>query len=230
MTHSVYRIQGLRHQRAGRTVLTVPELIINGPGSVAVVGDNGAGKTTLLRLLSGSLETPSNGVVQCLVDRRMVVLVDQDPYLFATTVAGNVGYPLKVRRVPRRERGERIATALKAVGLGGFERRVARTLSGGERRRVALARAIVLNPKVLLLDEPDAGLDGDAVAALEWLIQALSKDCLVVFSSHDRARAARLADRVIRLGDGRLIGGLAPFEDGVSPTPVPPSGVPIVPR
>jgi len=230
MTRSLYRIQGLRHERAGRTVLTVPELVLNGPGSVAVVGDNGAGKTTLLRLLSGSLETPTSGVVQCTIDRRMVVLVDQDPYLFATTVAGNVGYPLKVRRVPRWERGERIATALKAVGLGGFERRSARTLSGGERRRVALARAIVLKPKVLLLDEPDAGLDGDAVAALEWLIQALSEDCLVVFSSHDRARAARLAGRVIRLGDGHLLGGSAPFGEGLSPVPDSGSAAPIVPR
>lgn len=198
-------VRELRHDKGGRTVLAIPQLSLSGPGLVALVGHNGAGKTTLLRLLSGVLERPTEGTVNCTVEPLSVVMVDQSPYLFTCTVAANVSYGLKVRGVPRWARAERVRAALDEVGMGGFESRRARELSGGEQRRVAVARALAVNPRILLLDEPDAGLDAEAAAGLETLIAGLGDRRLVVFSTHDRMRAERLAGRTVYLEKGRLV-------------------------
>ncbi len=217
-----FHIDNLRHDKGGRTVLAIPSLALEGPGLIALVGHNGAGKTTLLRLLTGLLEVPTAGSVRCSVDPLSVGLVDQSPYLFTTTVAANVGYGLKVRGVPRWARTERVRTALDEVGLAGFEKRRARELSGGERRRVAVARALVVNPRVLLLDEPDAGLDTAAVAGLERLISRVAEQRLVIFSTHDRERARRLAHRVVYLEKGRLVHRVTAVNaDSVMPGSIP---------
>ncbi len=201
----VFTIWNLRHEKGGRQVLAIPRLTLGAPGLAAVVGDNGAGKTTFLRLLTGWLETPTAGTVNCSVPPFSIVLVEQSPYMFSTSVAGNVGYGLKVRGISRSRRGPLVAEALAEVGLAGYGSRPARELSGGEQRRVATARALAVNPDVLLLDEPDAGLDQRAVRTLESLILALGKNRLVIFSTHNRVWADRLADRVIHLDRGRLV-------------------------
>lgn len=206
-------VRDLRHPKGHGFVLEIPALDLEGPGLVALVGPNGAGKTTLLRLLSLRVERPAAGRVACTAPAREVVLVDQHPYMFSGSVADNVAYGLKVRRVPRRLRGGAVARALSQVGLAGAEGRPARALSGGQRHRVAIARALAVAPRILLLDEPDAGLDGEAVAALETLLADLARERLVVLSTHDRARAVRLAGRVLALEGGRLARG--------TPAPVP---------
>jgi len=200
----MFTLRDLCHQRGGRTVLQVAELAIDGPGLVALSGPNGAGKTTLLRLLSGRLERPTHGHIERAVTPMETVLVDQHPYLFADTVAANVAYGLKVRGMGGQARDRRVAHALDQVGMAGHGPRRAAGLSGGQSRRVALARALAVDPAVLLLDEPDAGLDQGAVDGLERILIRLAGERLVVFSTHDRERSRRLAGRVIALNDGRL--------------------------
>lgn len=175
----------------------------------AIVGASGSGKTTFLRALCGLV--PSTGAV--IVDgtevqrlpthRRNIGLMFQDDQLFPTmSVAENVGYGLKLRRLPRDERHRRVAGLLALVGLDGIENRDVTSLSGGEKRRVSLARALAPQPRVLLLDEPLTGLDPELRRRLQddlaTVLRSLSITTLLV--THDEQEATRLADEVIALG------------------------------
>ena len=185
------------------------------PGEVlAVVGPSGSGKTTLLRLACGLLE-PTEGVVRIggrdqtgvPPERRPVAMVFQGFALFPhLTVAENIGFGLRVRRVPRRERDERVARAADALGLTGLVDRQPAALSGGERQRVALARALVRDPAVFCLDEPLSALDpllrGDARRELAALLRADGR--CAVFVTHDQSEALTLGDRVAVLRAGRV--------------------------
>ncbi len=184
----------------------------------AVVGPNGAGKTTLLNLLAG-LDEPTSGAItfheqtleanfKSITDiRRQVTLVMQDPALFHTTVEKNVAYGLRVRGVDKHTRAEKVSEALKMVGLSGFEKRKAYQLSSGETRRAALARALILEPKALLLDEPTANIDRRNAEVIETLIQRIKSEqqSIIVMTTHDLSQAYRLADTVVSLVFGRVI-------------------------
>ena len=185
------------------------------PGQVlAVVGPSGSGKTTLLRLACGLLE-PTEGRVRIggaeqagvPPERRPVAMVFQGFALFPhLTVAENIGFGLRVRRVPRRQRDERVTRAAAALGLTGLLERQPSALSGGERQRVALARALVRDPAVFCLDEPLSALDpllrADARRELADLLRADGR--CAVFVTHDQAEALTLGDRVAVLRAGRL--------------------------
>jgi tungstate transport system ATP-binding protein len=148
-------VEGLEHPMGERRLRA--ERLELSPGRVhALVGPNGAGKSTLLRLVAG-LAAPERGRVQ--IEGAPVTLVHQRPYLFRGSVGRNVAFGLRARGVPRTEARARADAALAAVGLPDYARRPARALSGGEVQRAALARALVLQPAVLLLDEPTAGMD-----------------------------------------------------------------------
>jgi tungstate transport system ATP-binding protein len=137
--------------------------------------------------------------------RTAVSLVMQDHYLFEGTVSSNVSYGLKLRRFKAPAIDKSVAAALEAVGLAGFQNRKAGTLSGGEEKRVAIARAVVLKPKALLLDEPTANIDRNNSEMIERIIRDLkSQGMTVVMSTHDIAQAYRLSDRVISLIEGRI--------------------------
>ena len=138
------------------------------PGThLAVHGPNGVGKTTLLRILAGVIE-PSDGTVEGLPPPGRAVLVHQQPYLFRGTARDNVAYAL---RLAGRDVGE-AGPLLARVGAEALADRAARDLSGGERRRVALARALAVEPELLLLDEPFAALDQAGIEAVEDVIHA----------------------------------------------------------
>jgi tungstate transport system ATP-binding protein len=139
--------------------------------------------------------------------RRHITMVMQDPMLFHTTVEKNVAYGLRVRSMDKKTRNEKVIEALKMVGLSGFEKRKAYQLSAGETRRVALARALVLNPKVLLLDEPTANIDRQNAEVIEKLIQKIKSEqqTVIVMTTHDLSQAYRLADKIISLLLGRVI-------------------------
>jgi tungstate transport system ATP-binding protein len=185
------------------------------------VGPTGAGKSTLLRLLAG-LEPPTAGELRfgaCsaggrglpLDVRRRVTLVFQRPLLLAGTVRANVEYGLRLRGLGGR--GSRARAALDRLGLGELGSRSAHTLSGGETQLVALARALVLEPDVLLLDEPTAHLDPARVARVEDVVRDFHRrGATVVWATHNLLQARRVARRVALLLDGRLV-EVAPVED-----------------
>ncbi|MCW2572267.1 MAG: transporter ATP-binding protein [Frankiales bacterium] len=180
----------------------------------ALLGPSGSGKTTCLRMIAG-FELPTAGTVE-LAGRdvttaapfaREVNTVFQDYALFPhMTVAQNVAYGLKVRKVPKTERRDRVAEALGTVQLAGYADRRPSQLSGGQRQRVALARALVNRPKVLLLDEPLGALDRKLREEMQVELKLLQREVGItfVFVTHDQDEALTMADRIAVFRDGRL--------------------------
>ncbi|HVP17366.1 MAG TPA: ATP-binding cassette domain-containing protein [Spirochaetia bacterium] len=210
----LFSLSGVRVEIDGHTVLSVDSLRLEAGKATILVGENGSGKTTFLRLLNGLL-APACGSVEyqgislfadgCRRVRSETVLVHQDPLLFRGSVGQNVSYGLRVRRVPAASTARRTAEALGEVGLPGFEHRRAGRLSGGEMQRVAVARALVLRPKVLLLDEPTANVDAASRLVIERIVRStLAAGGSVVMSTHAMELAYRLCDTLLRLSGGRL--------------------------
>lgn len=185
------------------------------PGQVlAVVGPSGSGKTTLLRLVCGLLQPTEGSVLiggqdqsRVAPERRPVAMVFQGFALFPhLTVRDNVGFGLRVRKVPRAERQARVDRAAASLGLTPLLDRLPAELSGGERQRVSLARALVRDPAVFCLDEPLSALDpllrADARRELAALLRADGR--CAAFVTHDQSEALTLGDRVAVLRDGHL--------------------------
>jgi tungstate transport system ATP-binding protein len=196
-------VRGLRVARGAAEVLHGIDLDLRAGEVAALLGPNGAGKSTLLEALAGVLphiggELDSSG---------RVALALQSPDLAKRSVQANIELALGWWGVPRRERAERAGRALVAMQAAHLRDRPAIALSGGERRRVHLARAVSVRPDILLLDEPFAGLDAVTRGALlddtGAALRAWAATTLVVV--HDRAEAWALADRLLVLIDGRLV-------------------------
>ncbi|MGA1704965.1 MAG: ABC transporter ATP-binding protein [Ilumatobacteraceae bacterium] len=195
----------------GRSVLDAVSLAVSAGEVVAVFGPSGSGKSTLLRAVAGLVEVESGRVVIDGVDvtgvpthRRRVGMVFQDEQLFPhRDVAGNVAFGLEMAGVGRRERESRVEELLSAVGLDGFGNRDVSTLSGGEAKRVALARSLAPKPAVLLADEPLTGLDADLHDRLAVEVGAVLRESgtTTLWVTHDRAEAALVADRSVSLAD-----------------------------
>ncbi len=213
----LYKLSRVKRQFGSRTVLNIPHLELEARKVYALIGANGAGKTTLLNHLA-FLDTPTTGNIffrdeNVVYDRssltrirRQVVLVDQTPILFSGTVWSNVEYGLKIRQVPKNERGDRIENALERVGMSAFARSDVHGLSGGEVKRVALARALVLEPDVLLCDEPTANVDQRHQEIILKILQHANRVryTTIIFSTHYLSQSRRLADRTILLQNGSL--------------------------
>jgi tungstate transport system ATP-binding protein len=204
----------LRLTRPTGWTLDVPHLAVARGEVLALLGPNGAGKSTLLHALA-LLERPDAGdlwldgrpvVQQALAARRRMAVVLQEPMPTTGDVTANVGLGLRLHHIPRAERDRRVRLWLERTGIAHLARRRARSLSGGEQRRVSLARALALNPLVLFMDEPFAAVDAPSRRALladlpGWLRAA---GCAAVLVTHDREEALHLADRVAVLFDGRI--------------------------
>ncbi len=218
MTNEIFRLHNIV-KRIGETfLLEIPHLSVREGRIYALVGPNGSGKTTLLNLL-GLIDEPTEGQLlfrgedvhraspTLLRARRHIAMVAQHPFLFSGTVMHNLVYGLKVRGVHRRAAYKTTLHALKRVGLEGFEKRKVSELSGGEAERVAFARAVCLEPKVLLLDEPTTNVDRRHVPIIEGLIGEIRdrSGATVVLATHDLAQACRLSDEVFSLVDGRIV-------------------------
>lgn len=183
---------------------------------LALLGPSGSGKTSLLRAIAGLHEVTEGAIVvdgrdvtRELPERRGTVYMHQSPSLFAhLTVIDNVGFPLEVRGTRRAHARDQAAALLDRVRLGALALRAPHTLSGGQRHRVALARALAANPAVLLLDEPFASLDPELrVDVRQAVLDLIGRDesaPAVVLVTHDVDEAAVAADRVAILLDGRL--------------------------
>lgn len=214
MSSSLIKLFNVRQRYGGRTVLSVDRLAIE-PGSiVGLAGPNGSGKSTLLRLLA-FLEAPSSGTLTFMGEptsikpngvHRQVTLLVQEPYLLKRTVHANIAYGLKVRG--ETEVSTRVNRALEMVGLNPelFVQRKWFELSGGEAQRVALAARLVLKPKVLLMDEPTASLDGKSATLIRQAALAARKDygASLVIASHDMAWLNAVSDHIVHLEHGTI--------------------------
>jgi tungstate transport system ATP-binding protein len=182
---------------AGKSLLDVGALALAAGDLIVLTGDNGSGKTTFLKMLAGleqpdrmhlrfgDLEATERGYPREL--RRLIVYVHQHPYLFNTSIADNIRYGLRLRRLSDEVCARRTAEAVAWAGVGHLLGVEPRRLSGGEKQRVALARVKALEPRVLLVDEPTANLDAPARAqVIDLLIKTATGDNCVIVACHDR--------------------------------------------
>lgn len=202
-------------RRKGKTILGPITLSLHAQGFTIIVGPNGSGKTTLLRVMHG-VERISTGQVKWAVDdaiaRRQHSYVFQTPILLRRTVWENIYYPLKLNGVSRADAAPQIADWAARIGLSDLVHNPATRLSGGERQKLALARALIAAPAVLFLDEPSSNLDGRATREIEAILrEASAKGTRIVMTTHDLGQAKRLAtDALFVLGGQIREAGLAP--------------------
>ena len=216
MKPAQYRLTEIRAFYRANLALEVDELTIASGCLHILAGPNGSGKSTLLGILA-FLMKPGHGQMvfagtqvnwqssQLASLRKRVTLLHQHSFLFSGTVSANVAFGPRARGMAKENVQRAVGESLAMVGLDGFESRDARHLSGGEARRVALARALACQPEVLLLDEPMAHVDKQSAQIIERLVVSLSgQGTTVVMSSHYEQLGQRTESRVIRLLDGKV--------------------------
>ncbi len=213
---STYTISQLEHGYGGVPVLKLDPCAINQGSVHALIGPNGTGKSTLLNLLA-FLTMPDHGQisfcdeqvnVKLLPDlRKCVGYVQQNPYLFNLTVLDNIQLGLKLRGVKKQLRHLRAMDIIEQFNLGALTNKRAHELSGGEVQKVAIARILILEPDILILDEPFTFLDRDFSLILENIITKIREERAqtLIFSIHDYLRAQRLADHVWTLANKKLV-------------------------
>ena len=198
-----------------RPVLEECSLSLDASHRVGLIGGNGSGKTTLLSLVVG-LVRPQSGSIEVLgkvrsresefheIRGRVALLFqDAEDQLFSPTVAEDVAFgPLNLGKT-RDEARKIVDDTLRSLGLAGYAHRITHRLSGGEKRLVSLATVLAMEPELLLLDEPTAGLDDDAVRRVTEILTGLHQPMLIV--SHDRQFLGRMTNRSLRLAGGKLI-------------------------
>ena len=173
-----------------------------------ILGPNGAGKSVLMRLCHGLLAPTSGSIVWRGFgnERRSQAMVFQRPVMLRRSALANVVYGLRLAGISPRERELRAGDVLEAVGLASVAGRPARTLSGGEQQKLAMARAWALGPEVLFLDEPTANLDPGATREVETIIgQIRASGTKIVMTTHNLGQAKRLGDEILFLSEGRLV-------------------------
>lgn len=226
--NNLIEIQDLLMQRNGRDVLRVDSLHVKRGETLAVVGPNGAGKSTLLLALARLLRPVRGGIqfegkpIQQLDDlayRRRISFVFQDPLLMDMSVADNIALGLKFRGTHKAEIASKVNLWAKAMGVESLIERRASQLSGGEAQRVSLARAFVLDPQLLLMDEPFSAVDPPTRSQLiEDLSQLLSNEHrTTIFVTHNLKEAAQIGDRLAVIMDGSLLQAGTPRELKSSP-------------
>lgn len=197
-----------RATRRGKTLVGPLDLTLDGQGITVVIGPNGAGKTTFLGLLHGTARLGGGQVDwACGTEeaRHHQCFVFQQPVMLRRTVLQNLVYPLRIRGIARTEAETRARDWAGRVGLSDMLDRPAPVLSGGERQKLALARAMITKPQLLFLDEPCASLDGRAMREIEEILQAArARGMKLILSTHDMGQARRLADEVLFLLHGRV--------------------------
>ncbi len=214
--NSAYDLIDVKYGYDGLEALNIDQCQIHANKTTAILGPNGAGKSTLLNILAFVFRVSSGEVMffnkRCeheshSVLRRRVAYVQQNPYLFNDTVIKNVELGLKLRGVNKKDRHQSTMIMLERLGLGDLAPRRAHELSGGETQKVAIARAMVLETEVILLDEPFTYLDKRFAKDLEQLIldNRRTRNQTVIFSTHDQLRAQVLADDIFSMLAGRYV-------------------------
>ena len=213
-----FKLHNIVKRYGSRKVLDIDQLDLQEGRIYTIMGPNGSGKSTLLRIMSlllvndeGELEVLSEKVnwekEQLLYLRRQMSMVTQTAFMFQGSVDYNVAYGLKARKMRSRMIRERVNEMLEMVGMSAYREADARTLSGGERQKVALARAIAVNPGVLFLDEPTSNIDMASAAEIEKHIRTINQEqgTSIILVTHNLFQARRLADEVIFMHEGQII-------------------------
>lgn len=232
-TEYAIQISGLTKVYSTGTVLDIDKRSFVRGKIYGLVGPNGSGKSTLLSILAHLTPRTAGTILLSGIDtavlsapetRRRITLVHQEPVMFHASVRRNVAMGLIYRDVPKPERERRVLEALRAVGMEELARRNARTLSGGEKKRVAVARALAISPDILLLDEPTANVDGVNAGRIEQIIRHINQTAgmTIIFSTHNLSQAYRLSHEVVTLMYGKAQGtslmnifsGVAQHENG----------------
>lgn len=208
-------VQGVRVSLHGQQILHGIDLVVRPGELISLLGPSGCGKSTLLKTIAGLVE-PEAGeisidgrpVLQLPTEKRGAVIVFQDLRLFENmTVAGNIEFSLRLQKLARPQREERVRQLLEIVRLPGLQKRRVGELSGGQMQRVALARALAANPRLLLLDEPFSSLDEELREELRSFVHQLhrSSGITIVMVTHDKNEALSMSDRIALMIDGRLV-------------------------
>ena len=217
----------------GQPVLEDVSFSIAEGAILAVLGESGSGKSVLLKHLIGILK-PDSGMIRIkgkdivpLPEKKLLEIRRDIGYLFQEgalydfmTVYENVAFPLKEHTaLKRRDIVEKVMKILKQVGLSGALAKYPAELSGGMKKRAALARAVILDSKILLCDEPTSGLDPIKSREISDLIQSISRDlkCTTIITSHDMVNSLRIADRMILVRKGRIVARGSPADMKASP-------------
>jgi ABC-type Fe3+/spermidine/putrescine transport system ATPase subunit len=203
-------LQNVKKTYSDKTVLDVENLILEEVGIIAVLGPNGSGKTTLLRCVAGIDMATSGHIYYNGMKGYMnkdIAYMPQNTYLFDMTVLDNVMMGLKNRGLNPAESRKLALHALDSVGMGGFYKARAKSLSGGEAQRVALARTLVLRKGLVLLDEPASSTDIAGMETVEkYILEVHKKDSsTIVFTTHNPSQALRIADEAVMMQAGRII-------------------------
>jgi tungstate transport system ATP-binding protein len=211
----LYKFNNVQFSYADKKVLDIKHQVFEQGKITALVGANGSGKTTLLGLLSfisdaelGEIEFSGEKVIKTNQAslRKSVGLIQQNPYLIKGSVIKNIELGLKFRHVKPAARESRVKDILRILKIENLADRSVKSLSGGEAQKVAIARTLVLDPKVILLDEPFTHLDREFVEEFELLIQKLKNEQnkTIIFTTHNQSQAKALSDQIFSIIDGHL--------------------------
>ena len=204
------RFENIKKSYDGKTVLDLGEGVIKEGKRTAIIGPNGAGKSTFVKIIAG-IENADGGTIWYggaeNFPQKDVTLVFQKPYLLSTTVEKNIAYPLKLRGYDEAEIDRRVTALLEELNLTSFRKTKAWKLSGGETQKVALARALAFEPKVLLLDEPTANVDPVTTYEIEQMLIRINEKLgtTIVLITHNLAQAKRTCDEVMMFYGGNMI-------------------------
>ena len=224
---STVTLQNVSKAYDGNPIITDLVLTAEEGAFLSLLGASGCGKTTVLRLIAG-LETPDSGRVTigdrtvfdtsgtwvAPEDRRIGMVFQSYAVWPHMNVLDNIAYPLRVRRVGKRERRMKALEVLKLVGLDGLEDRKPAQLSGGQQQRVALARGLIMEPDVLLLDEPLSNLDAKLRIRMRADIRRIQRQTgsTVIYVTHDQDEALEISDRIVIMESGSILAEGSPDE------------------
>lgn len=215
---ALFRLYNVTKRYRSREVLNIRKMEVNKGRIYTILGPNGAGKTTLLRVMSlltvndsGRIEVFGEEVSwnksQLVRLRRHMAMVTQTSFMFKGSVYYNVAYGLKVRKRPEPEQRKIVKECLELMGMSDFADYPAQKLSGGERQKVAIARALAVKPEVLFLDEPTSSLEPNSAMDIEHYIKFINSqyNTTVIMVTHNLFQARRLAEEIFFLWDGKII-------------------------
>jgi len=213
-----FKLYNICKRYGQREALNVKELEIEGGHIYCILGPNGAGKTTLFRIMA-LLSKNDEGKMWVLGEevnwnkhqivrlRRQMAMVTQTSFMFEGSVYYNVAYGLRVRKMDKASINKKVDQCLELLGIKHFAQQSARSLSGGEKQKVAIARALAVNPRVLFLDEPTSNIDPGSALDIERYIRYINQELhtTIIMVTHNLFQAQRLAEKVYFMWEGKII-------------------------